>query len=100
MIDWWSVFTNSLWIVGLAAALAIVSYSDWLASTQDKSLNIALRRLAHIPGFFLSISLASVGAGLGATTWWERGLWLLVATGFAVLAVWSRSGSNKDMQGG
>ena len=46
MIDWWSVFTNSLWIVGLAAALAIVSFSDWLASTQGRSLNIALRRLA------------------------------------------------------
>ena len=100
MIDWWSVFTNSLWLVGLAAALAIVSYSDWLASAEGGSWRITSRRLAHSSGFFLSLALAAVGIGLGADVWWEHGLWLLFALGFGILALLAWSGRRKDQQGG
>lgn len=99
MIDWWSVFTNSLWIVGLAAALAVLSYSDWLAFTNGKGLGSAARRLAHSTSFACSIALACVGAGLGVATWWERGLWLLVAAGFTALALRAWSSRRRDPQG-
>lgn len=99
MIDWWNVFTNSLWIVGLAAALAVLSYSDWLASTRGRGLRSALRRLARSRSFVASMALVCVGVGLGTTVWWQRGLWYLLAIGFAVLGVGVGSGRRKDPQG-
>lgn len=98
MIDWWSVFTNSLWIVGLAAALAIMSCSDWLAFTEGRGLGSAARRLAHSTSLACSMALACVGAGLGVAAWWERVLWLLVAAGFAALAVRAWSSHRRDPQ--
>jgi len=99
MIDWWSVFTSSLWIVGLAAALAILSCNDWLAFTEGKGLGSAARHLAHSTSFACSMALACMGAGLGVATWWERGLWLLVASGFTALAVRAWFSRRRDPQG-
>jgi hypothetical protein len=31
MINWWMVFANSLWVLGLATLLSTFSYYDWLA---------------------------------------------------------------------
>ncbi len=98
MIDWWSVFTHSLWIVGLSAALAIASYSDWLASTEGKGLSSAMRHLAHSTSFACSMALTSAGAGLGVTIWWKRVLWLLLAAGFTTLAARSWSSRRRDPQ--
>jgi cytochrome bd-type quinol oxidase subunit 2 len=86
MIDWWNVFTNSLWILGVAAALAILSHADWLASREDAGLRHVLRRLAQRADLSLALAVASVGAGLGVVRLWERILWLLLASGLALFA--------------
>ena len=86
MIDWWNVFTNSLWIAGLAGALAIFGHADWQASTEGAGLSHALKQLSQRAEFALALALASVGAGLGVLRVWERALWLLLATGLAFLA--------------
>ena len=98
MIDWWNIFTHSLWIVGLAAALAIASYSDWLAFTENEGFGSAVRRLAHSTSFACSMALASAGAGLGIAIWWKRVLWLLLATGFTALAARAWSSHRRDPQ--
>jgi hypothetical protein len=100
MIDWWSVFINSLWLVGLAGALAILSYSDWLVSEEGRGLSTTFRRLVHNSGLFFSLALVCVGIGLGADVWWERGLWLLVTFGFSLLALRAWSRRWKEQQGG
>jgi hypothetical protein len=86
MIDWWNVFTNSLWILGVAAALAIISQADWLASRESAGLRYVLQQLAQRPDFCLALAIGSLGASLGIVRVWERILWLLLATGFALLA--------------
>ena len=98
MIDWWSVLTNSLWIVGLATALAVLSYSDWLASTEGRGLASTLRRLASSTSFVASMALVCVGTGLSVTLWWQRGLWLLLAISFAALGIRGWSCHRKDPQ--
>jgi hypothetical protein len=88
MIDWWNIFTHSLWIAGLAAALAIFSHADWQASTKGHGLKSALKHVSQSPGFALAMALICLGAGLGVVRWWERMLWLALAVGALSLAGW------------
>jgi hypothetical protein len=88
MIDWWNVFTNSLWIIGLAQALAVFSYVDWQASTAGQSPGATVAWLTHNSGFVGGMALVCLGAGLGASPWWERVLWLLFAGSLVSLATW------------
>ncbi len=84
MIDWWNLATNLLWISGLAIALAVLSHSDWVASRRkdsDRALTLAM----ETPWLHGGLVLACVGAGLGATTGWERAAWFLLAAGFCLL---------------
>jgi hypothetical protein len=97
MIDWWSVFTNALWIGGVAAALAIVSYSDWLSSAGGASLGSTSRSIIHNSGFLCCIAVASAGAGLGSAVWWQRGLWFLLAAALSALTVRSWSDHREDL---
>lgn len=98
MIDWGSVLTNGLWIVGLAAALAILSWASWLASREVKGLRATAKYLAHSPGLALSIALIAMGAALSVVTEWERIVWLLLAAGFSAHAI--RTWQRKDPDGG
>jgi hypothetical protein len=100
MIDWWSVVTNSLWIMGLASALAILSWADWLAAGEGGGLGDVVDYAVHSPGFALSIALIAVGASLSVATWWERIVWLLVAAGLATHAVRAWSRQRRDPNGG
>jgi len=96
MIDWWNVFTNALWITGLALALAVVSYVDWRASRRDEGLRAAIRYTLRSPGFFLGLALGCLGAGLGVRPWWERLAWLALACSFAAIAAWAYTGQRKE----
>jgi hypothetical protein len=83
MIDWYFVFTHSLWILGLTIALAAFSYHDWLR----KDLGTRLRQQLREPSFRfpLNIGLMLVAVAfvlLESSRWWERVLWLLIACSF------------------
>jgi hypothetical protein len=99
MIDWWNVFTNSLWILGVAAALASLSYVDWLASREGAGLRHVLSQLAQRADFSLALAVASVGAGLGVVRLWERILWLLLASSLALFAFRLWPGRRKGRAG-
>jgi hypothetical protein len=79
VIDIWGVIANSLWILGLAVLLAVLSWVHWVASTEKNRLRVVLQR-APIQ-IALEVGLFLFCAGLATTerTWWERTLWGLLA---------------------
>ena len=66
MIDWFSLFANSLWILGLAVALATFSYASWQASILNQRTRLQLMS----PGSLTAFSAAGLlfCAGLAATS--------------------------------
>jgi CHASE2 domain-containing sensor protein len=86
VIDVWGVVANSLWILGLAVLLAVLSWANWAASVEKVRLRTALTR----PGVqrALNLGLFLFCAGLAATgrAWWERVLWGLLAVAWVVQA--------------
>jgi hypothetical protein len=90
MIDWFGVFHNALWIVGLASVLAALSYADW-----RRRLAIPpkpLRRALAEPGFqaaaSLGLALFCAGLALGSTQAWEIAAWTVLGLVFA-WGVWT-----------
>ncbi len=79
MIDWWALFVNSLWILGLAVILSAFSYADWQAHRRGGSLRQVLAR----PGFGVSFSMGAVlfclGLLLSGRSALERVAWAVLA---------------------
>jgi hypothetical protein len=77
MIDWQSLFLNSLWIVGLAILLAGFSYHYWLALETQQRVRLVWQR----PSWqrFAWLGLAFFAAGLAGTSprWWETVIWII-----------------------
>lgn len=85
MIDWYGVFRNALWVLGLAAVLAAFSYVDWWRRLQTPRLS--LRQALGSPGFQAAASLGMVlfcvGLALSSQRWWETALWAVLGLSFA-----------------
>lgn len=77
MIDWFGVFRNTLWICGLALALAAFSYADWWRRVQvpRQRLGKALENPWFRATFYLGLALFCAGLGLGGGPWWVIVLW-------------------------
>jgi len=75
MIDWVGVATNSLWLLGLAICLAVLSYADWNA----RNVGGRLREVLAQPSFHLTLwsglTFFCLGVVLSGGRWWERILW-------------------------
>ena len=98
MIDWYFVFTHSLWIFGLSVALAAFSYHDWLR----KELKRPLRQQLRDPWFRLPCNAGFVLVTLGfmlleSSRWWERALWFLLGCSFGWSA-WSAWVAGRTMR--
>ena len=78
-IDIFRVVANGLWILGLSVILAMGSWSHWVASREGARFREVSKRprMQHA----LSMGMILLCAGLAATaqSWWECGLWLLLA---------------------
>jgi hypothetical protein len=84
MIDWYFVFTHSLWVVGLSIALAALSYHDWLRKTLSRPLRQQLREASFRFSMNAGFSLVAVAFMLLENArWWERALWFLVGCAFS-----------------
>lgn len=83
MIDWFSVFINSFWILGLSLLLAALSYHYWLAREEERRLREQYNQPSFLRIFW--ISLALVGVGLAGTSQytWETAVWIL----FIILSI-------------
>jgi hypothetical protein len=88
MIDVWTVFTNLVWISGLALALAAFSYADWRVSLGATSIRHSMRNTAQNPAFISGIALTCLGAGLSVWPVWQRVVWFVLAACLAIAAAW------------
>jgi hypothetical protein len=88
MTDWWGVFHNSLWVLGLAVILAALGLAEYQAGRDG----IRLRQRLLTSGFQLSfdvgLALFCLGLLLSSTAWWQQALWGLLAALFAGHAIW------------
>ena len=89
MIDWWSVLTNLLWILGCAMALAVFSHTDWRVSARGEGERKAVKRTVQDPGLSIGMLLVCLGAGLGAPRWPERVVWFVLAAGWMLWTAWA-----------
>ncbi len=92
MIDWWGVFYNALWVMGLAVGLAALSMAVYRVRVTDVSLRRELNGPAFQLPFTLGMTLFCLGLLLAARSGWERVLWGLLALFFAGqgIALWRR----------
>jgi hypothetical protein len=100
MIDWQSLFLNSLWILGLAILLAGFSYYYWLATESERPLRTLLQGRSFQQ--FAWLGLALVAAGLAGTSQqlWERLIWIFFILYSAVNFVSSRRGKDSSLDNG
>jgi len=89
MIDWLGLAHNTLWLLGLAMALAVLS----IALDESRPAGHRLRDSLAAPGFQAALDaglvLVCVGLLFSAQAWWERGAWGLAAVLFAAHAIWA-----------
>ncbi len=79
MIDWLDLAFNSLWVIALALALAVLSFASWEAKVGGERLRDVLSRPRW--EFTLNLAGALFCLGLAATSdkIWERVVWLVLA---------------------
>ena len=86
MIDWYSVGFGSLWILGLGLVVAVLSFSNYLASQQKRRF----RQVLEMPACQIMIDLGLVFFCLGwigsVSSTWERIVWAVLALIFAIQA--------------
>ncbi len=88
MINWQSVFFNSLWILGLALLLSALSYHYWLAQTHDKSFRTQLQSRSFLGVFWIALLLFAIGLLGSSPSLWERALWGLIGLWSVVNFAW------------
>jgi hypothetical protein len=74
MIDWWSVVTNSFWILGLAVLHAAFSYSYWLGGQEGTTLRQQLEKPTFLRVFAIALVLVGIGLAGTSQTIWETAL--------------------------
>ena len=88
MIDWWALFHNSFWVLGLALGLGTLGVAHFEANRSQ----VRLRKKLGESGFQLSLNtgmmLFCLGLLFSSQAWWETVLWGLMAAAFAGQAVW------------
>lgn len=85
VIDWFSVFINLFWIVGLAILLAAFSYYSWLARVEERPLKIQLNQPGFQAAFWFSIVLIAIGLAGTSQRTWEIVLWTI----FALISIYN-----------
>lgn len=75
VIDWYNIWANAIWIMGLAILLATVSGGRWLAQRQDCYLKQILKRPNFQVAIWTGFLLISLALLLLADIWWERLIW-------------------------
>ncbi len=83
MIDWYWVFTSSLWLTGLSLLLAAASWADHARRVAGLPLRRSWGRLFGGGWSRLGGLLACAGMMLGGGAWYERALWGALALDIA-----------------
>lgn len=88
MINWWGLAHNALWIIGLAVGLAVVSVAGHEAQRGNQRLRDKLAEAGFQSTASVGLALFCAGLLFSAQSWWERGLWGVLALLFAAQAAW------------
>lgn len=88
MIDVWGVFTNSLWILGLAVLLAVWSYASYEASRRKQKVHHVINELGYALALNAGMVLFLAGMATTEDRGWARGLWIVIGTGVIAESVW------------
>lgn len=80
VIDWRSVWTNGLWIVGTAVLLATFSYTYWLSRTTPHEWAALYQQRPYDRLFWVGFLLVLLGLVFTSSRWWETAVWLLFTT--------------------
>ena len=86
MIDVWGVLANGLWVLGLAIALAVLSWTHWAATSEKIRFWIVLRRPRIQQALDVGLVLFCSGLATTSRAWWEKVLWGLLAVAWAAQA--------------
>ena len=78
VIEWFSVFINSFWIIGLAALLAAFSYHRWLADREHRRIKEQLNQPAFQRVFWISVTLIGVSLAGTSLKTWETAVWIIL----------------------
>jgi len=84
MIDVWAVAANALWVLGLALALAALSWAHWVTTRDEIGMHQALEEAGVRRVLDLGLLLFCAGMAAISRRPWERGLWVLLALAWAV----------------
>ena len=86
MINWWSLISNSIWILALSLVLAVVS----IAYYQSRQKGEKISTLLNTPKYALSLNIAGsmfcFGMAVTSTRWWEILLWIVLLVLFSYQA--------------
>jgi len=93
MISWQTILSDALWVLGLAGALATLSYMSWYRSVVGWSWGKAFSTPRTLAPLSLSMELFSIGLAMNGFTayqrapWWETAAWSIMVVLFAVQTV-------------
>jgi hypothetical protein len=79
MIDWWGLFHNALWVVGLAVSLAALSMANYHAHREKVRLRQTLAEHGFQLTFRIGMTAFCLGLLFSSRTWWEQVIWGLLA---------------------
>jgi hypothetical protein len=96
MINWFSLFANSLWIIALALALATLSYASWRASIDREKLRTSLGRGDYAAIFSLAGVLFCTGLAMTAPSTLQIILWIILGIGFLIILLARAGQSSKN----
>ena len=88
MIDWWGLFHNAVWVLGLAVILAALGMASFRARTQGVRLRQVLGKSGFLLPFGAGMFLFCLGLMLSSHLWWQKALWGLLAVMFAGQVIW------------
>ena len=88
MIDWVNLFGNALWVIGLAVALAGLSYASWQASISGQKFTRVLNQSGYSLVFAVSGFLFSTGLAVTSFGDWRFLVWTVIALAFLAYIVY------------
>ncbi len=87
MINWYGLFTNSLWIIGAALLLASLSWSLYAATLARNGWRAQLKSPDFTLASAAGMTLLMLGLGFQrGTPLWQSALWFMLALAFVLLA--------------
>jgi hypothetical protein len=88
MIDVWGVFSNFLWVLGLAVLLAVWSYASYEAGRRRVKVRQVIHKLGYALALNAGILLFLAGMVTTEERGWARALWIVLGLAVIAESVW------------